>query len=235
MRRAASTWPRPARCPPAGVERHVAGRVVEGDEVGEALAHERDVGDAADVLERAPHARLAEEQVVDERHEGRAFAARGDVAHAEVAHDGAARALGDDGRLADLHRRAEPARRARVVDGGLAVRADEVDVLDAHARDAADLERRLGEGLSEQDVEVAQLARVRLREAEDALAQRTPERDRQEGARDEARGLSAAFDLAQRGVRAVGARARQEADDAPARPPAQIVEALQGIDGRAHG
>ena len=76
----------------------------------------------------------AEQQVIDQRHQRRPLAAGGDVAHAEVADHRAAGALGDHRRLADLQRRAQAARGARVVHRGLAVRADEVDVLDRDAR-----------------------------------------------------------------------------------------------------
>ena len=50
-----------------GVERHVAGGVVEGDQVGEPLAHQRDVGDAADVLHGALASGCVKQQVVGER------------------------------------------------------------------------------------------------------------------------------------------------------------------------
>ena len=138
------------------------GAVVERDQLVQARRHQRDVGDAADVLHGAPPPGRPEQQVIDQRHQRRALAAGGDVAHAEVADHRSAGALGDHGGLADLQRRAQAARRARAVHGGLAVRADEVHFLDRDARRRAHGKRRVGERLAEQDVELAQLGRVGL-------------------------------------------------------------------------
>ena len=49
-------------------------------------------------------ARMAEEQVIDEGHQGRALTAGGDIARAEIGDHGDAGALGEDGRFAELQR-----------------------------------------------------------------------------------------------------------------------------------
>ena len=78
-----------------------------------ARRNDRDVADAADVLERAPLV-AGEEQRVGDRHERRALPARGDVAHAEVAHDVDAGPLGDHRGFAESAR-SSAALRARCV------------------------------------------------------------------------------------------------------------------------
>ena len=65
-----------------------------------ARRNDGDVADAADVLERAPVRRRRKQHRVGDRHERRALPSRRDVAHAKVAHDVDARALGDDRRFA---------------------------------------------------------------------------------------------------------------------------------------
>ena len=104
------------------VDHHVAGSGIESDDIfGRAGGRDHgDVGDAADVERHAGAARMAEEQVIDERHQGRALAAGGDIAGAEVGHHGDAGALGEDGRLAELERVG-----AAFVEDGLSVAADE--------------------------------------------------------------------------------------------------------------
>src|SRR5450432_2528356 len=222
--------------PRDGVERHVAGAVVEGDDVGDPIAHQGDVGDAADVLQRALTPRRPEQQVVDQRHQRRAFAAGGDVAHPEIAHHRTAGALGDDGRLADLQGGAQATGRARVVHGGLTVRADQVDVFELRAGSVADGARGVREGLAEQHVQVAELGGVGLREAKDSLAQWALERRAHECAHREAGGLVRPVDGAQRGVGAVGAGSREEANHQATGAIARGQQALQRIArAGAHG
>jgi hypothetical protein len=67
--------------------------------------HHGDVADAAEVLEQAPAAVVAEEQRVGRRHERCALPAGRDVARAEVVHHRHAEPLGDHRRVAHLPRR----------------------------------------------------------------------------------------------------------------------------------
>ena len=107
-----------------GVDHHVAGSGVEGDDVfGRASGrNHRDVGDAADVERDAAAPRVAEEQVIDVGDQRRALAAGGDVARAEIGDHRDAGALGEHGGFADL----QSVGAAFVIDG-LAVAADQLD------------------------------------------------------------------------------------------------------------
>ena len=117
----------------------------------EPLGDDRHVGDAAHVQARARGAGPAEQEPVDQGNEGRALAAGGDVARAEVGHDGQPGALGDDRGLGDLERgrAAVAALRPRMVPRGLAMRADQVDRKPVAPRLGHDLEGCLGELLAQ--------------------------------------------------------------------------------------
>ena len=73
--------------------------------IAAARRHDVTLRDAADVLERAPDRRREKSSVSAIGDERRALAARGDVAHAEIAHDVEPRALRDHRGFADLPRR----------------------------------------------------------------------------------------------------------------------------------
>ena len=97
---------------------------------------------------------------------------------------------------------------ARVVHGGLAVRADQVDVAIATPAVAQTAVGRLGEGLAEEHVEIAQRGRVGLRDPDNPLVQRAGERRGHEGPHLQVRGLAVPGDGAESGVGAVGAGVR---------------------------
>ncbi len=99
----------------------------------------------------------------------------------------------------------DPSGRARVVNGGLAVRADEVDVGQGNAGRGGHGDGRVGERLAEEHVQVAELGGVGLRQTEDPLAQRAGERRADEAAHRAAGGVVDPFDGAERGVGPVGA------------------------------
>src|SRR5580704_12645730 len=90
-----------------------------------------DVRDSADVQGNPRDTAVAEQQVIDVRDQGRALAAGGDVALAEIGDDADAGALGDDGGLADLERAGDAMTqiidRTAFVKNGLAVHSAELD------------------------------------------------------------------------------------------------------------
>jgi hypothetical protein len=86
----------------AGIESHHALRPAPGRQVG-------DVGDAADVLERPRVGSLVPHQPVGIGDKRCSLSAGRYVGRAEVGHGGDARAGDDDGRVADLHRKGQPA------------------------------------------------------------------------------------------------------------------------------
>ena len=94
----------------------------------------------------------AVEQKLRIRHERRAEPARGHIAHAEIAHDRAAEALGKHCFLAELERACEGAREVffffRNVPERLAVAADEIDVGELRAGLRAERLARLAEKLA---------------------------------------------------------------------------------------
>ena len=160
------------------VDHHVARAGVEGEHVADLRPgrHPRHVGDAADVLDRAAPARMAEEQVVGVRDQRRALAAGGDVARAEVRHGRDAGPLGDDGRLADLERRARvpppgPSGLRKMADR-LPVRADQVNRAERYPARPRERDQRPGEQFAEDEVQPADLiqpSRLRLEQRENAL------------------------------------------------------------------
>ena len=111
------------------------------------------VADAADVLERAPIV-AGEEQRVGDRNERGALPARGDVAHAEIAHDVDAGSLGDDRGFAELPRRVR-----RLVPDVWPCDPMATHVGARHARFGEDSDRRVGEPFAEVESETAVLLR----------------------------------------------------------------------------
>ena len=114
-----------------GVDDHVAGAGVEGDDffLARGGGDDGEVADAADVLEDARAGGVGEEDVVEEGDEGRALTSGGHVGGAEIGDDGDAGGGGDEGGFAELPGAGEAAAcvgggHALVVDG-LAVAADE--------------------------------------------------------------------------------------------------------------
>ncbi len=114
-----------------GVDDHVAGAGVEGDDfvLRGCGGDDSEVADAADVLEDAGAGGMREENGIEEGDERRALTSGGHVCGAEVGDDGEAGGGGDERGLAELPGAGEAAARVRgggalVVDG-LAVAADE--------------------------------------------------------------------------------------------------------------
>jgi hypothetical protein len=148
------------------------------------------------------------------RRERRALAARREVARPKVGDDEAARALGEDGRVADLERRAQ----LRMVRHGLAVRGDQRHALERHPGAGGDAARSGREAFAELDVEAGQL-RQHLRpgqaprgEGVDARLERVLERRLLEGEQAERLRRGAIGPLHERRVHAVGGRPRHQPD-----------------------
>ena len=116
---------RPARAAPGElVQDHVARAAVEADHGSLAASRGGDrgeVGDPADVQGQHRDAGPGQQPAIDDRDQGRAAAAGGDVVLAEVADHRAAEPLGQHRRLADLQ-----GGHAMLVRHGLAMAADEV-------------------------------------------------------------------------------------------------------------
>ena len=113
------------------VDHHNAGARVERTR-GSRHASRRDnghVADPAEVLKRAPFGGVSEQERVGDRDQRRALPRRGDVAHAEVAHDVYAGALGDHCRLPELPRRV-----SRFVPHRLSVTRDRRNIGSSDAR-----------------------------------------------------------------------------------------------------
>ena len=116
----------PAVAPDPLIEERVAGAGVEPDDRRARAGRQvGDVGDAADVDDGAAGPGGVKQPVVKGRHQGRALAAGGEVARAEIGHGRDAGALGDDRRVAHLER--ERLFGLRVMAQGLAVAADGAD------------------------------------------------------------------------------------------------------------
>ena len=111
------------------------------------------VANSADVLERSPVV-AGEQHRVGDGNEWRALSARGDVAHAKVAHDVDARSLGDDRRFTEL-----PRRMRRLMPDRLTVRADRDDLAARHSRFGEDGDRRLCQPFAEIERETTILLR----------------------------------------------------------------------------
>ena len=145
------------------IDEHVARPGVERRHVGKSAPRreQRDVPDAADILERRVFGLAAIEQKLRIRHERRAEPARGHIAHAEIAHDRAAEALGKHRLLAELERACEGAREVffffRNVPERLAVAADEINVGELCAGLRAERLARLAEKLAEQEIHPAEV------------------------------------------------------------------------------
>ena len=160
------------------VHHHVARARVEGDQVADLRPgrHPGHVRDAADVLDRAAPARMAEEQEVGVRDQRRAFAAGGDVARAEVGHSRDSGPLGDHGRFADLERGAGvlspgPLGLRKVTDR-LPVRADQVNRAKRYPAGPGERDQRPREQFAEEEIQPADLiqpSRLRLEQGENAL------------------------------------------------------------------
>ena len=151
------------------VEQRVAGPGVAGDQ-GVAVDI-GDVGDPADINhDDRPLAlqRLRQRAVID-RHERRALPAGLDVGGAEIMHDRDMDRLGQRRGVADLHR--QPA--LGPVQHGLAVEADDIDVLEGDAVLGDKGGHRLGMGRCDDLLGLAQAARpgIALRQV-DRLVQR---------------------------------------------------------------
>ena len=111
------------------VQQRIAGPGIAGDQ-GIGAVDIGDVGDAADIdHDDRPVAfqRLRQRAMID-RHEWRALAAGGDVGGAEIMHDGDMNGLGQRRAVADLHRQLL----RRPMQHGLAVEADDVDILEGN-------------------------------------------------------------------------------------------------------
>ena len=147
------------------IDEHVARPGVERRHVGKSAPRREqcDVPDAADILERRVFGLAAVEQKLRIRHERRAEPARGHIAHAEIAHDRAAEALGKHRLLAELERACEGAREVffffRNVPERLAVAADEIDVGELCAGLRAERLTRLAKKLTEQKIHPAEVRR----------------------------------------------------------------------------
>ena len=124
------------------VDDHVGRAGIESDQLGEQMVEratgrdegagrdEREVGDAAEVLQDTRAARMREEGCIEQRHERRALAAGDHVGGAEVGDNGRVDGGCNQGRFAELPGAGEAAagvglRDALVIDG-LAVAADEI-------------------------------------------------------------------------------------------------------------
>ena len=112
------------------IDHHVAGTGIERDHLvrGRAGWNRGDVGDAADVQRHAMAPRMAEQQIIDERHERRALASGRNVGRTEIRDHRDAGALGDHAGFADLQR----GDAAFVIDG-LAVAADQFHAVEPGA------------------------------------------------------------------------------------------------------
>src|SRR5579864_7886517 len=106
------------------IDHHISRTGIEGDYFvkGGGGRDDGDVGDAADVQRDAGAAGMTKEEVIDERDQGRAFAAGRDIARAKIRDDGNAEGFGQDSGLADLQGVG-----AAFVKDGLAVASDEGD------------------------------------------------------------------------------------------------------------
>jgi hypothetical protein len=138
------------------VDQRVGRAHVEGDDVvGRRAARDPgQVGDPAEVQDRAAFPGIGEGREVEEGCEGRTFAARREVAGPEVRHRRARRSLGDHRGISDL----ETGVRLRMVRDRLAVGCDGVDGLEGETRVAGDGRRTGGEALAQRHVEAGQLA-----------------------------------------------------------------------------
>src|ERR1700693_4793866 len=119
-----------------------------------AWRHDRDVADAAQILETSPFRLRGEEHRVGDRNERRALSARRDVAYTKVADDIDAGSLGDDGRFSGL-----PGGVAGFMPDRLPVRRDRRDVV---ARDASlghHFYRGIGKPSSQVEIEATILGR----------------------------------------------------------------------------
>ena len=87
-----------------GVDNHVAGTGIEGDDVfGSSSGRNRgEIGDAADVLHDASATVMAIQDVVEKGNQRCAFAASGHVGGSEIGYDGHCRALRENGALSCL-------------------------------------------------------------------------------------------------------------------------------------
>ena len=115
---------------------------------------------------------MAEEQLVEIRHQRRALPAGRHVARTEVAHHGKPGQLGDDGRLTELQRGRLCARGD--VPHRLAVAADQVDLIERQAGSGRHLLGGISECLAQPDIQRAQAvdgAGLRPKGAEDLGAQ----------------------------------------------------------------
>ena len=120
---------------------------------------------------------MPEEQIMAERRKRRAFSARRHVARTEIGDCRDARALRNDGRLADLQRGADGdalfVARLRQMMNRLPVRADERDVRKRDARFGGNVERGLREEFAEIGVQMADAfdaAAARRRTGQNPLA-----------------------------------------------------------------
>jgi len=113
-----------------GVDEHVGGAGVEGDDLGElgARGDDGDVGNAAEIEGDAAEFGVAVEEIVGVGNERSSLAADGDVGGTKIGDGGDAGAGGDDGGFAELQRGgggvAEEGDGAALVEDGLAVAAD---------------------------------------------------------------------------------------------------------------
>lgn len=145
-----------------GVDEHVAGTGVEGEDIGGlgVGGDDGDVGDAADIETDAAKFWMAIEHIVSEGDEGSALAAQGDVGRAKVGDGGDAGKVGDDGAVADLQCRggfcAEKSCGTALMEDGLAVIADEVDLFWGDAEFLACGERGICIDLAKASVQLAE-------------------------------------------------------------------------------
>ena len=208
------------------VDEHVARPGVERRHVRESAPRreQRDVPDAADILQRRVFGLAAVEQKLRIRHERRAEPAGGHVAHAEIAYDRAAKALGQHGLLAELERARKGAREVfllfRNVPERLAVAADEINVGELRAGLCAKRLARLAEELAEQEVHPAEVRRRRCAapgKTQYLCAHRVRKRHEAKAELLCARLRAAARDAHERGVYAVRRCAGHKTDHEPRR------------------
>ena len=141
------------------VEQRVAGPGIAGDQ-GIGAVDIGDVGDAADIDHHdRPFAlqRLRQRAMID-RHKRRALPAGGDIGGAEIMHDRDMDGLGQRCGIADLHGHFL----RRPVQHGLAVKADDIDILAGDAVLRGKGGDRLGMGDGDRALGLAQDARPRI-------------------------------------------------------------------------
>jgi hypothetical protein len=116
--------------------------------------HDRDVADAAQILETSPVRLRRKEHGVGDRNQRRALSARRHIANAEVADDVDAGSLGDYGRFSGL-----PGGVSGVMPDRLAMRRDRRDVVARDAGFGHHLYRRIGQPSPQIEIEATILGR----------------------------------------------------------------------------